>query len=334
MGTLRQDPTSEQWVIVAPERSERPFGGRATHRPPLPSSDASCPFCPGNEHTTPPEITRQGSGPWWEQRVVPNRYPALTRQGAFGPIGHPSTQELPALGGHEVVIESPAHDERMDEMSVARLEAVLRLWRDRSVDLAGEPWARAVMVFKNFGAGAGSSLDHPHSQIIAAPICPPELRSRMKVAHRYRRETGRLLYRDLVERELRAGDRIVADRGAFVAVAPHASRAPFETWILQRDPRPSFVDVGIETLGDLAVAVRDVLAALRRGAGDPDYNLVLQSAAPDERSSRSFGWHLMVIPRTTTSAGFELGTGMAINPVPPERAAALLRDALRPASVA
>jgi UDPglucose--hexose-1-phosphate uridylyltransferase len=264
-------------------------------------------------------------------RVVPNRYPALTPAGTTE-RHDAGALEMDAVGAHEVVIETRRHDERLEDMEVDRIASLVKLWRERSRELAAQSWARAVVVFRNFGERGGTSLDHPHSQIIATPVTPPELFHRIEVAERYWEEHGRSVYRDMLDRELERGERMVAVRDDFVALAPFASHFPFETWIMPREAQASFTALGDGQLASMATVLRDVLRALRDAAGDPDYNLAIRSAPVGDERRRSFVWHLAVFPRTTTQAGFELGAGMAINTVLPEGAAAALRASLATAA--
>jgi UDPglucose--hexose-1-phosphate uridylyltransferase len=301
---------------------------RKHHRPDLPFFEPGCPFCPGNEHMTPPEIARVPNEEVWRHRVVPNRFPALSAEGNGEVNGNGHVREMGGLGAHEVVIESPLHDERLDEMDVDRIGSLLCLWRDRTRALCAESWVRAVMLFKNFGDRAGTTLEHPHSQIMATAVCPPELRHRMDVADQYLAQSSRSVYADVLEDELRTGERLVAVRDSFAAVTPFASRVPFETWILPREEQASFADVRDDQVPELAAMLKSVLSGLRRGAKDPDYNLLVQSAPVGEESSPSYRWHLVVMPRIATAAGFELGSGMSINCVAPEDAAKAMREAL------
>ncbi|MGH2546526.1 MAG: galactose-1-phosphate uridylyltransferase [Actinomycetota bacterium] len=332
MGTLRQDATTNEWVILAPDRATRPDhghgSGSAAVRGPLPARDPGCPFCPGNEHQTPPEVLRSPVDGPWERRVVPNRYPALAPDGQTNRRGDPPAREMDGVGYHEVVVESPQHDERLDEMPLDRLTGVVTTWRDRYRTLAADPRIKAVVVFKNFGERAGTSLVHPHSQIVATPVIPPDALRRYAVATRYFDDTGRCVYLDLLDHELESGERVVAERDGLVAVAPFASRVPYETWITPRASRPSFASLGDAEVREMADLLRDVVAAIRHGAGDPDYNLVIHSAPAGEESKPFFVWHLRVLPRIVTPAGFELGSGMSINCVAPEAAAIRLRETL------
>lgn len=328
MSTLRQDPTTKEWVIQAPRRAARSHQPEPARRPALPEFEPSCPFCPGNEHLTPPEIDRLPQGPSWAARVVPNLFAALDGDGSTERRGGPAFREMGGVGRHEVVIESPRHDSRLDEMPRQEVAAVLRTWRDRYRRLKSHPWARAVVVFKNFGLAAGTSLPHPHSQIVATPVFPPESLLRFAVATRYYDDTGHCVYDDLVDDEREAGERIVAERGRLVALNPFASATPFETWIAPTFHQSSFGQLGDDDVDDLAALIADVLGGLRAAAHDPDYNLVVASAPANEESKPFFLWHVKVLPRLATAAGFELGSGMSINTVAPEDAAASLRDAM------
>ena len=246
MSTLRQDPTTRQWAILATRREERPHEPVVMPRPELPERDPACPFCPGNEDQTPPEILRDPPGPDWRVRVVPNMYAALSGDGSAGRSGEPMFREMPGIGSHEVVIETPRHDGRMDEMSQDEVAGVVRVWRRRYRELIARPDVRAVVVFKNFGTLAGTSLTHTHSQIVATPVFLPRLLRRLDVATRYFDEHGICVYDELIEAERRARVRMVDEVGGFVAFEPWAAQTPFETWIAPTFHQGSFGDLADE----------------------------------------------------------------------------------------
>jgi len=328
MSVLRQDPTTKEWVIIAPQRGRRPHGPVKLPRPRLPKREAGCPFCPGNEEKTPPEILRVEGDGGWRIRVVPNLFAAVESDGSTERAGFGLLREMEGVGAHEVIVESPLHNARMDEMAPEQIAEILRVWRDRYAALEDRPWARAVVLFKNFGAMAGTSLPHPHSQIVAIPVFTPESLHRQSVATRYFDDTGHCVYEDVVHEEVAARDRLITEEGRLLAFAPFASRVPYETWIVPTVHEPSFSRIREGDLRDLAVLLRRTLEALRRAAADPDFNLVVSSPPSGSEDEPACLWTIRILPRLSTFAGFELGSGMSINTVAPEDAAAGLRAAI------
>jgi len=328
MSTLRQDPTTRQWVILAPKRETRPHAPTSIVRPVPSANDPNCPFCPGNETQTPTEVLRLPEVGPWSVRVVPNLYAPISGDGAAPRTGEPMLREMPAVGASEVVIESPSHSARMDGMSTQDVGRIVTAWRDRFRTLMERADTRAVVIFKNFGTLAGTSLTHPHSQIVAAPVFLPRLLRRMDVARAHFDAHGTNLYLDIVKTERAAGERIVAERGRFVAMEPWAASTPYETWLLPTQPQGSIGELRDEDVADFAALLGDTLRAIREECGDPDYNLVVSSAPRDGQTSEYFLWHIKILPKIAQPAGFEIGSGMGINTVSPEDAAERLRDAL------
>ena len=328
MTELRLDATIRNWVIVAPERSKRPDAFRRGQHP-LAEPNDTCPFCPGREAETPPELFRlPDDDGGWRLRVVPNKFAALSGDGsrdqAANGLGFTS---MPGTGSHEVVIESPRHDWDISTADDREVQDVLTAYRVRHLALRAPP-ASMVVIFRNHGAGGGTSLPHPHSQIVASHVVPLLVRHRFDVAMQHFDDTGHCLYVEILHRELADGRRIVAQNDGFVAFQPFAAASPFETWIMPRSHRASFADTTDDELADFAPLLRDVLGGLRRLLDDPDYNYVIHSAPPGDEDRPYFLWHLQIVPRLTTPAGFELGSGISVNPSSPEATAAALRDAV------
>jgi UDPglucose--hexose-1-phosphate uridylyltransferase len=332
MTELRLDATIRNWVIVAPERAKRPDDFRRQRQRAEPN--ATCPFCAGREAETPPELLRlQDDGGGWRLRVVPNKFAALAADGSRDRIANGlGFTSMPGVGSHEVVIESPRHDWDLATAQEHEVLDVLGTYRARHRALRDSGTA-AVIIFRNHGAGGGTSLPHPHSQIVAAPVVPLLVRHRFDVARHHYDSTGHCLYVEILHRELADGRRIVAQNEGFVAFQPFAAASPFETWIMPRTHRASFADTTDEELAHLAPLLRDVLGGLRRLLGDPDYNYVIHSAPPGDEGLPYFLWHLQIVPRLTTPAGFELGSGISINPSSPEITAETLREAVAQAEV-
>lgn len=285
----RTDPTSGDQTVLAPARAARTRDA------------ATCPFCPGNEALTPPELARvPGEDGAWRVRVVPNRYPLAVRP----------------HGCHEVVVESPDHDWDYPDATAADIAAVLGVIRERHRALRDHP---AIITFRNRGAGAGASRPHPHLQTVA--LRDPPVRSRRMwdraAAHRHR--TGRSLYDDLLADALRH-DRLVSGRESVAAFVPPAPVADYETWVVPRaGAAPDFAAATDAQLDDCARVLGRLVRAV---AADAPYHLLLYCAP---RTYRDFRWHLRLLPRLTTPGGFERSTGMSVTTVPPAAAAAELR---------
>lgn len=226
-----------------------------------------------------------------------------------------------------MLIESPRHDWDLSTATTDEVRDVLLAYRDRYRALQEEGPA-LIAVFRNYGRASGTSLDHPHSQLVALPVVPAPTRRRLDIARRHLDETGRCLYLDLLEREMADGRRILIEDDGFVAFQPFAASMPYETWIVPRRERASFGALTEVAVPALARMLRDLLMALRLQLEDPPYNLVISSVPPADEGTRYFVWHLKVLPRVTIPAGLELGWGVAVNPSLPEATARELRDAL------
>lgn len=334
MSLLRFDSTTNDWVIFAPSRARRPHEFRgACQKPTVESPGKVCPFCPGNEHLTPPEIFRVPA--WglpnpdaWRVRVIPNRFPALRIEEPIdgGTDDSPLFRHRGGCGAHEVIIESPNHDVFLAHQPVEQIEALLRTMQERHNDLLRDPRFQMIVLFKNHGEGAGTSLRHPHCQLIATPVVPRMLRTKLGIAVDYYDMTGHCLYCVLRNDELEASQRVLVQNSDYAAFLPYASHVPFETWILPLSHHASFGDVERSKLRPLAEILKSVLQKLSAGLDNPDYNLTINTVPRGDEDKNYFLWHIEILPRLTTPAGFELGSGMSINTVLPEEAAAYLRS--------
>lgn len=336
MSMLRFDPTTSDWVMFAPERARRPHEQKRaveTSADSL-SSAEKCPFCPGNEQMAGPEIYALRGGtapnsPGWRVRVIPNKFPALrieedTRRQEVGPL----FRNMGGCGAHEVIIESPDHDRCLAQQSIDQIEFLLRALQLRFNDLMRDSRFQTIVIFKNHGEQAGTSLRHPHCQLIAMPVVPQRLRLKHRVATEYFDQTGCCLYCVLLHEELLARDRVIAENEHYAAIMPYASHVPFELWILPKRHNSSFGWVEASLFHSLAELLKRVLQKLYCGLDNPAFNLILNTAPRGDEDKKYFLWHLQILPRLTTPAGFELGSGMSINTVLPEDAASLMRDVL------
>lgn len=336
---LRRDSLSGCWVLIAPDRAKRPSDYRSPRTADSGLSREACPFCPGREGETPPEVAAVRdavSAPdstGWRIRVVPNKFPALIRP-AEPSLPMPDEADGPArpgIGIHEVVIDGPDHNRDWDELPESHLRDVLGVFRDRLRAIEREPSIRYVQVFKNKGGKAGASLRHPHTQILAMPVIPRQVRDEVEAQVRYGKATGSCPGCRLI-RDEESGPRLISAGREFVALAPFASRFPYEIHVRPRRHAALFSSMSDEELAPLAATMKDLFRRLRSVAGNPAYHFVLRQA-PVSSGSNEAGrsvsdfvhWRFEILPVLGAIAGFEWGTGCFINPVIPEQAAASLR---------
>jgi len=330
MPELRKDPVTSRWVIISTERGKRPNDFAAE---PERVKGGFCPFCPGNEDKTPPEVLayRSNGGPpdtpGWSLRVVPNKFPALRIEGDLNRQGDGIYDKMQGIGAHEVIIEAPGHKDTLAALPEPRVEDVLWAFRDRILDLKKDQRFRYILIFKNHGEAAGASLEHTHCQLIATPIVPKRVQEEMDGAREYYSYKERCVFCDMVRQELAQGVRSIAEDDDFVAIAPFAARFPFETWILPKAHEPFFEEAQKHEYVHLARILKEVLLRMEVVLGSPPYNLIMHNAPLRESDGRHYHWHLELMPKLTRVAGFEWGSGFYINPTPPEEAARFLRDA-------
>jgi len=327
MPELRQNMATREWVIIATERAKRPeefFQAHQNRTEERPAWAEHCPFCPGNEELDLEQLRIPDNGDW-QARVVRNRYPALQGEGERTRRFEGSNCAISGVGHHEVIVESRLHNTCPALETVDEVECTLLAFQLRGLALREDPRVEHVVYFKNHGATAGASLQHPHAQLLALPVVPYTVRSRMEEARRYFDDHGACAICRMREEEERQQVRMVIESDWFSAFVPYAAFSPFHLWIIPRRHEASFLMSTAEELRDLAVVLRELLRKLYVGLNDPDYNYVMRSTPEHERASEYFHWYLSVVPRVTRTAGFELGSGMFINTSLPEESAAYLR---------
>jgi UDPglucose--hexose-1-phosphate uridylyltransferase len=307
---LRRDELTGRWVLLAPGRAARPH----TFPPPAHRSTetpADCPFCPGHENMTPPEVYRTGEGgpdtPGWRVRVVPNLYPIVGGTDA-GPG---------ATGAHEVVVLSPSHYDSFAHLDEGQAAEVLTVLRDRARHhlAAGHTFVQVVI---NHGRASGASIEHPHAQLVAIDVLPPAVARAV--------ERFEAVGQDLVIADLdRAGNALRVFDGPVAAWCPWAASTPYEFRLAMRSPGARFDEAADGDIEAVAKVARATLASLADALGDVPYNLVVHTGPP-RAGPGSFHWYVEVQPRTTVLAGFEQGTGILVNSVPPDGAAQHLRE--------
>jgi UDPglucose--hexose-1-phosphate uridylyltransferase len=331
MSTLRQDRTTGAWVIVAPERGLRPRdavrskGGENHARP----FDPACPFCPGNEAKLPGILAELESSrpPGWQLRVIPNKYAVALPETVPARQVEAGHVTLASHGYCEVVVESPRHDDDLVSMSDDDIRLLVSLYRRRFSELMAKPGITSVTLFRNRGQASGASLTHPHSQFIALGMTPPRLLSMATWARQCGEETGRCVTCAELEVEIADGSRIIEETPLFVALAPFAATVPLEIWLVPRRHQASFAQLDDAECAEMGPLLRNTLRRLSSAHDDPPYNFVVDSFDAADETVSFAHWRLQIVPGLATWGGFELGTGIPINPSSPESDARILRAA-------
>jgi UDPglucose--hexose-1-phosphate uridylyltransferase len=335
MTEIRRDPITGRCAIIVPGRSARPN----EHAVPSPvqSADSNCPFCEGNESRTPSELAaigpegRRANEKGWYVRTIPNRFPTVALEA--GEVEHPGAAQgfetRPAVGYHEVVIESPTHSPLLPFLPREQVERALTMCRDRLRVLSGHALVGSVTLFENAGPESGGSLWHPHAQLVTVPELSPALEEELEGSERYRDQTkAECAFEAVRHAELGDGRRVVFDTGGFTAYAPFASAVPFEVRLMPNRHSPTLAEATDEEIRSLSERLPSLLRALLGLLPGASYNFVVRIPVGRSPATHRYHWHLDVLPRLVRPDGFDLGSGYAVNTVPPEDAAAALRTAL------
>lgn len=327
MSEFRYNMISREWVIIATERAKRPEDfKRKKDIPALPEHKAACPFCLCNEGDGKDETYRVGDEKSWKVRSIYNKFPALSPEQENVRNISGFYNSIKGFGVHEVIVENPRHNAVIATMGLAEVKDIIKTYRDRYSEIGSIKGVEAITIFKNHGPMAGSSQEHPHSQLVATPVVPPLTRNRFEQAARYFDVMGRCVFCEMVERELKEGVRIVLETEKFVSFVPYASALPFIVWILPKRHTASFGDIDEKEETDLAAHLQSVLIKLYKGLDNPDFNYTIRSTPIKEYNSDYFHWAINIVPRITQPAGFELGSGIFINSSLPEKCAEFLRE--------
>ncbi len=328
---IRQNKATKEWVIYAPDRGDRPEDFKKKDNKAginLPEYSADCPFCAGNENKLESIITEVKSkiSGGWQVRVVPNKFPALlhTATPHRETAGIYTTME--GYGKHEVIIESPKHNADIPVMQADEIDLVIETYHKRHLEVMKEHNNMIPIIFRNHGQRAGTSLMHPHSQLIVTGFVPHHIRWREIEAQRYYDEWGRCVFCDILKYEISKEIRIVAQSETMAAYVPFAAEVPFEIWIMPKRHQADFGTITDVEKIELSRMLGKILSVYYKKLNDPDYNYIINTSARFEDGEPHLHWYLQIRPRITTKAGFEIGSGISINPSLPEEDAAYMRD--------
>lgn len=330
MSELRQNIITRDWVIMATERAKRPHQfvqKDKKNKTAILKYEPNCPFCIGNEHLSTTEsyrINDQNNN--WRVRIVNNKFPALSPDGERHRWNDGIHKTISGVGIHDVVIDHPLHNITTALLPEADIYNILLAYKERFSQIRNDKRIEVIVIFKNSGEAAGSSLEHPHSQIAATPVVPHQFRARIQEIIRYFDDNGDCIFCRTLLDEISTASRIIDENDNFVAFIPYAALTPFHTWIFPRNHYSSFEYITNPELKDLSSILKTVLSRMYYGLGNPDYNYTIRSAPLADQNTKYFHWYLSIVPRITKQAGFELGSGMFINSALPEESAEYLRS--------
>ena len=327
MSEIRHNRLTGEWVIIAPERAKRGSNfARPVSPVEVPAFVPTCPFCPGNEAIADGEEYRaNGSDGRWIIRSVVNKFSVLSSSGEVVSRNARLRNTVNCVGLHEVLVEAPRHDLPMALLSTEHVHRILEAYDHRFRAFYADSRIRHVIIFKNHGVEAGASQQHPHSQIVGIPIVPGQVVERLHRSRRFFADTGGCLACSLIAQEQEHASRIVAENAHFIAFIPYAALSPYHLWIFPKVHATCFSEQTPDTFRAMAEIVHTVLAKVHGLLANPPFNLVIRSLGPREKDEAHFHWYISIVPRVNKTAGFELGTGMYINPSLPESCAQALR---------
>lgn len=338
MPELRRDPVVGYWTIIATERSRRPV----QFQPQIQDDNKKCPFCENHENETPKELyaVRKGghaNGPGWEVRVISSKKPILSPNIEMDRHGEGMYDLMQGVGAHEVLIETPEHGLSLSDLSQAQVEKVVQTYLQRMTELERDPRFKYVLLFKNHGLISGTPRDlvrHSRSQLIATPVTPKRVKEELLQTKTYYDRRERCVTCDVYRQESSDKSRLVMENEHFFAFCPFASRMPFEVWILPKKHSADFRKLPAENIPAFASILKSCLGKIKKLLNDPPYNFILHTAPFRHKAKEGYWktieedyhWYFQISPRLSHEAGFEWGTGVHINPTPPEDAAQLLRE--------
>jgi len=327
MSELRQDLVGGDWVILAPERAQRPHELLPEKKPPRkPSAKRGCPFENLKKSGNWPPVFAYPNELNWEVVIIRNKYPALAYRGKCASrYKHGPYEVVEGIGKHELLI-SRDHEKNIAALSPSKAFRVFLVLKEHYDSLKKDPCIVYVATLFNWGASAGASIYHPHFQILSLPILPPHVKYSLFGSARYFEIHRRCVHCDILGYELKEKKRIVFKKGAAIAVASFASREPFHVTVFPRRHLPYFEDTPQSDLKACVAVLQTVLRKIKRYLHDPDLNFFIHTAPFKEREKyRHYHWHIEISPKILTAGGFELSTGIDINIVDPDQAAATLR---------
>ena len=329
---LRFDLVSKHWVVIATGRARRPETFAKEKSPAKEKNEAdkkNCPFCNIETQLPPVLVYPKGADigkkdDSWSLAVIPNKFPAFVQGDSLRERAEGPYSLMDGIGFHEVVVTKD-HYSQIAEFPVPKIKEVIDAYQERYLELMNENLVNYVSIFHNHGLEAGASIAHPHSQIIAMPVMDPDIRQSLDGSRLFFEMQGKCVHCAKLEWDREDGRRIVFENEKFIAVCPFASRVAFEIRIYPKAHNAYFERIKDNDKDQLAEAFKVALNKISKGLNNPPYNFFLHTGPCDGKNYDHYHWHFDIMPKTSTWAGFELGAGIEISTIEPEKAAEYLR---------
>lgn len=324
---LRLNPLTREWVVIEKSGIVKPEDF-VEKRPikELPDHSGTCHFCVGNEDCMPDEIYRVEGEKGWNVRVVRNGFSRLSEESPLRRWGSGIQRTANSVGLHEIIIETPFHNHSTASMPPDQLKSVIETYKKRLIEIYRDPRVEYVVIFKNSGLLSGTSCEHSLTQMVGIPVTPLQIRDRVEAYMKFHDDTGECLMCRLIREETQDGERIVVETENFISCVPYAAFSPFHLWIFPKRHSGSISDMTQDEMQDLAKILKTTMLKLCHGLGDPDFNYAIKSSSPGNCASTFQHWYMSIVPRISYISGFEIASGMYVNPVQPELSAKFLRE--------
>ena len=324
---LRKDLVSGTWVVYSTKRNEKPdFFKKRAEKKESKEDIKNCPFCKegilNQEKDVLVYLKDNGD---WSLKVFPNKFPAVCSE--YKDINkreHGPFEVIDGVGYHEILVTKD-HKKDIPDMEVASVAEIIDAYQERYIALMNRKHIKYICIFKNYGAEAGASVRHPHSQVVAMPVIDPDVFRSLSGSEEYYKSNLECVHCTMIEWEKESGKRVIFENGEFIVICPFVSRVPFEMRIYPKKHLSYFERITDDQKIKLAEAIKFCLSKLKKNLNDPAYNLFLHTAPCNGQIYDHYHWHFEIFPKTNTWAGLELGTGIEVCSVIPERAAEILR---------
>ncbi len=321
---IRYDAVSGKAVIISQARENRPMDvDNSPNTQVKQKEEITCPFCPGNESSTPVEEWKLEDENGWLIRVVENKFPALNKNLTYNEKEEGLFKWGEAAGIHEVIIEHTNHHHEFFNYSIEEFKNIIIAYKERMQSLYTKDSIEFVAVFKNHGKTAGASLKHPHSQIIATPFIPPDLREELEGSKSYYENNGQCIFCSIIEEELKLNKRIILEDENYVVISPYAAKMPYQMSILPKSHQERFENLKEEEVDKLATVIYKLSSSILNNLGNIPFNLYIHTSP--KGNYPYFHWHMEIVPRLPVMGGFELATGIFVNSNSPEKCAEILK---------